>query len=537
MVEKEITLEMKKPEVLVLLAFLAIVFVLETQVTISTPISFGDEGFHTRMAQWMGEGLEYPVWNPFEGSDLTRGSFHRPPLWNLLEGSMIFLLGYSEFFIKLFTPMIVFISGIAIFTLVKKLYNERIALISAIISIAVPSYVTYSVVFYTDILFALYFTLFSLTLVLSIKTNNKKYWIVSPLFASLAFLTKMPGLAVFPVIFMAFVYQVVKKKDFMSLFKKYALFVGIMAIVCSGYIVRNIYYYNTPYAGVSTPFFEEKYTIGTYDGEYDFEGRTENSGTELGPLEYGITSYLEFAYGSLWFVVFGCLAGIFLFLIRRKETDVLIMIVLVAIAFIFMQSLDRVEDTARHTLGWVSIIAIIVANYFDHIYTSAKKYLKKFGIIAMVVFVIVLFVSYQTLESKLGTMSQVKKFSSSFFEACGWIKDNLAEDSLIFTVWSHRAAYNCQRSVIGNMADISVSNDVDHIIETAEEHRITHIFIQKFSIDYYNQHLQESYDLEFVQLLENNPDYFENVYEDGMTLDTCISQGGCDGSIIYEIIY
>ncbi|MHC4752944.1 MAG: hypothetical protein ACYTFW_24145, partial [Planctomycetota bacterium] len=65
MAEKEITFELKNPELIVLMVFLAFVFYLELQVTFNTPISFGDEGFHTRISQWIAENVEYPVWVPF----------------------------------------------------------------------------------------------------------------------------------------------------------------------------------------------------------------------------------------------------------------------------------------------------------------------------------------------------------------------------------------------------------------------------------------------------------------------------------------
>ncbi len=88
----------------------------------------------------------------------------------------------------------------------------------------------------------------------------------------------------------------------------------------------------------------------------------------------------------------------------------------------------------------------------------------------------------------------------------------------------------------GNLADISLSRDLNYTLSVAKQLGITHIFIQKFSIDSQNQHLQENYDLDFVQFLENNPEHFKNIYENGLSLQECLQQGGCDGNIVYEII-
>lgn len=57
----EITFEIRKPEALLLVAFLAVIFILEAQLTLTTPISFGDEGYHTSMARWIAQNMEYPV--------------------------------------------------------------------------------------------------------------------------------------------------------------------------------------------------------------------------------------------------------------------------------------------------------------------------------------------------------------------------------------------------------------------------------------------------------------------------------------------
>jgi hypothetical protein len=76
---------------------------------------------------------------------------------------------------------------------------------------------------------------------------------------------------------------------------------------------------------------------------------------------------------------------------------------------------------------------------------------------------------------------------------------------------------------------------LNYTLSAAKQLGITHIFIQKFSIDSQNQHLQENYDLDFVQFLENNPEHFKNIYENGPSLQQCLQQSGCNGNIVYEI--
>jgi len=205
---------------------------------------------------------------------------------------------------------------------------------------------------------------------------------------------------------------------------------------------------------------------------------------------------------------------------------------------VLFRSTARAEDTARYTLGWVSIIGLISARWFEEIYNFIKKYQKH---LALVVFVFVVFLSYQSLTEKLDIMARVKQFYPTFFEACDWIKQNTPKDSLLMTIWAHRAVYNCQRSSVGNMADIALSKDLNYTLSIAKQHGINYLFIQKFSIDLQNQRLQERYDVEFVQFLENNPEHFVKIYENGPSLQECQQywQRGypCDGNILYQVIW
>jgi hypothetical protein len=208
---------------------------------------------------------------------------------------------------------------------------------------------------------------------------------------------------------------------------------------------------------------------------------------------------------------------------------------------VFYISTGRAEDTARYTLGWVPLIATIAAFFFGKVYNVFSSYYKYLGLI---VIILIIALAYQNFKSKLDTMAAVKQFSPTFFEACNWVKahpEEVPEDAILTTVWAHRAIYNCQRVCAGNMADIALSRNLSYTLEVTKAHGITHIFIQKFSIDPTNSHLGERYDLEFVQFLENNPQHFQKIYENGPSLQECQQywQRGysCDGNIIYKIMY
>jgi len=231
MIEKEITIETKHLTIILLLAFSLLILALNAQLTFSTPINFGDEGFHSRLAQWIAENKEFPLYySVIQGTKLETGGYNRPPLWNLLEAGFFLLLGFQEFFIRFLTPFIAFITGISVYLLVKRLFNQKVGLIAAILLVTLPSSVTYSVLFYTDILFTFYSALFFFTFLLYVKEERRKYLFLSTIFAALATLTKAPGYAYYLFFVLEFLYEVYRTKSFATL-KKYLIVLLILLLI------------------------------------------------------------------------------------------------------------------------------------------------------------------------------------------------------------------------------------------------------------------------------------------------------------------
>jgi hypothetical protein len=225
---------------------------------------------------------------------------------------------------------------------------------------------------------------------------------------------------------------------------------------------------------------------------------------------------------------------------------------LVAFLLIFSRSFggrggigSRAEDVARNTLGMVPFVAIIAGIYLESIYSFLKKYSKYLGFV-FVVFII--FLSLGSIYPKLQNLKPVKAFSSYFFEACDFVKENTAEDALLMTIWDHGTIYNCQRRAISfgylsDSPDIALSNNLTLVLERLEAHEITHIFIQKFSMS--RKAVSSKYPTSFVEFMDEHPEQFEKIYENGPTVSDCVNQNGytqdgdlkCDGTLVYEIHY
>jgi 4-amino-4-deoxy-L-arabinose transferase-like glycosyltransferase len=547
--EKEITIDIKRPTVIFLLILLVAILIQELLITFPSPIVFGDEGFHTQMSKYMSEEKEYPVWVPFEGNTkLMKVGFKRPPLWELTEGGFYLVFGFNEFIIKFLTPFIaVVLTGLGTFILVKRVYNEKIGFLTSLILVTIPSFVTYSVLFYTDAMLVFYLSLFMLTFFLSIKTDNKKYLILSGIFAALAFLTKTPAFMIFPLIGLGFLYQIYKQKNIMNVLKNYLGLLLVLFLILGPFVLRNYVYYHTPTCDL--PIFDSKDCSVTfeYKNKKDLSGELEQTGTSVSILRMGLINYLTFAYGNGillgviplgWFVIFGVLGGLIIIGLRKKDEHILIIFAILSfLPIIYLGSAGRAEDTARYTLGLVPILALISGIYFDEIYDAVKKYKNK---LAVVIIVIVIVLTFINLREKLIVMRQVKQFSPSFFEACDFVKKNTTEDAMLLTIWIHHSAYNCQRDIAGfsnlpDIGDIVFSEDLNLTLSRLKAHGITHIFIQKFSISMDN--VAEKYPLSFINFLEKNPDNFVKIYENGPSLQQCLQAGGCDGNILYEINY
>jgi 4-amino-4-deoxy-L-arabinose transferase-like glycosyltransferase len=551
MVEKEITIELRKPELLLLIVFAAFILVLELQVTFKSPIVFGDESFHTRFAQYIAENLEFPIFTPIGFTKISYGGWVRPPMLNILGASLFFVFGTNfDAPIRFLLPFTAFLACVSVFLLTKKLFDEKVALIAGMLTITLPSIVTYSVTIYTDLMCTFYATLFFLVFLLAIKENRKKYLILSAIFGGIAMLTDISGLIVPIFLFLAFLYETYKNKN-LVVAKKYVILFLIIAVISGGFFARNIYYFSNPVC-YSIPFLNKVFDtsrcfVNNFEPKYQFAGRTEAVGTEQSVYSMGIVSYANFAYGNLLLVPFGFLAGLTLLLRRKDDTIFLILIYLLLFFLLFFMTTGRAEDAPRTTLAWAPVFALVSGVFFGEAYNSIKKYLR-YG--ALIVFVVVIVIGYQNFKEKLDIMHAVKQFSPSFFEACNWVKENTPKNISLYTVWAWRALYNCQRNAVGmgTVPDIALSKDVNYTLDVAKQHGITHIFIQKFSIDPQNRHYGEYYDTEFVQFLEDNPQAFIKVYENGVNFNIanrniedwvnyCHRNFGsmCDGNVIYEI--
>ena len=543
---EDLSIEIKNPILLVSLIVIAFFTGLCFSVTLNSPIAFGDEGYYVHIGRWIAQNFEYPINVPLYGTKLAYFDFPRPPAWDFLQSGFYMLFGFSEILVKFLTPFISFLTGVSVYILVKKMFNEKIGLVTALALITIPAYVTYSVLFYVEMLLVFYINLSFLLAALAYQTGERKYWIVSGIFAALSILTKTSGyftLLSYAFFFLLYLY----KKRFDEIKRTFPLLVIIVLLLIGPLYLRNQIYYGS----TQIPFISgsSKPTSIQYTPQNQFAGRATETQTEAALISFGIGNYVNFAFGILWFVPLGFAIGLFLLWIERESKFIFVVPLLLMLIPLTYFSLNiRVEDTARYVLGLSLGIAFSVGVLGGKLWKVLEEKNKYIG---YVLILLLIFAAYWNLNSKLTaarfynsqtkSYAGYKQFSPSFFDMCNYIKSNLPKDAILLSLHTHPTVYNCERQAFWNLpdlADIIVTNNTSLMKERLKANGITHIFVQKFSLS--NEPVFLSYPLSFVETLVNDTKDFKQVRENGASLDFCksaLAQGSvCDGTILFEVL-
>jgi 4-amino-4-deoxy-L-arabinose transferase-like glycosyltransferase len=538
----KISFELRNPIFLVFLLIALAILVIELSVSLNRPIAFGDGAYHAYISKYIGDNLIFPKVLPGFNS-----YYIYSPLLHLLL-STFYMTPFGEILAKAFIPVTVFIMGIAIFVTVSKVFSRRAAIIASILTITVPVIVTYSVLIYTDILMTLFFALSVMFTLIADRENKKKYWILAVIFAGFSFLSKGIGIVSFGFIAIVLIYKLLKKEFQLKEFLKLGAVVAFVAfIVVAGWFIRNFIFYHT--IDCNLPIMKGGCTKEPVNEISDkFAGYVTPGGSNYGILEFGLKNFLLFMYGDtnsgsflIWTIPLVMIIGIIYILAKREKKDYLnlVLIILVVLPFLVIylnsRTVVRTEDAARYLILSTFVLSLIAGVFIDSFLGSFKKYGKY---IIPFIIVILVAVALFNFKDKLGVMSSVTQFSPDFFNACDFIKSNTDSNAKFLSLWGAPTVYNCERISewdSNQLPDIVLSQNITSVMNGLKIQNISYIFIQKFSMS--STPYQASIPTAFVQFLEDNPKYFENVFENGPKLQECIAAGGCDGTIVYKVQY
>jgi 4-amino-4-deoxy-L-arabinose transferase-like glycosyltransferase len=505
------------------------------KVVLPTNISFGDEGFHASMARYIARNLEYPKYIPFEGSALIKDGFYRPPLWNFLLASFFFIFGINEIVAKTLTLIITFFLGLLMFALVKRITDEVTAFFASLLLISFQSVLTYTVLFYYVDLLLFLVTASFLSFLVFIKEGNKRFFLLSAIFASLALLTNQFALTLYAIYSIYFLYEFFSEKKYLSTIKLYLPFFILLILIPSGYVFRNLLIYKTPICFsipyIGSLFDTSQCKFDMFEEKYSFVGQAIPIGTEASAFSIGLMNYFEFAYANTFFTILPFITGLILFYFKRDKTSILIFATFLIFAILLAEvGRGRAEDAARYTLGFASFVAFVASYFYKEVFEFVEKHFKYLGYLILIAVVIF---SFSVVNARLDTLYKVKVWDSSFFEACKWVKENTLPNETISTIWGHNGAWCSDRNMGPALADILLSNDLNYMLKVLKENQIDYLWIQKSSIDPLNRGYADNYPSRFIQMLINNPQYFVKVYESGQPIEQCLQ--GCYGQTIFKV--
>lgn len=540
--------------------FLLAVFVLELMLTFTHPIAFGDEGYHVSTARYIGTQVDYSQNTPLFGSIINPERFSRPPEWNLIEASFYFLFGFSDTIVKFLMPLISLLTGLVVYSFGRKLYSENLGIIAAAIAVTIPSFVTYSVLFYTTVPYIFFFSIAFFSLLTAMKTGGRKWWLLAGVFSGISIITNIAGLFMPILTAVMAVISVLWKRDrrsVMDAVKKYGAVLLITALIVAPWVARNVSLYYVPgchsVMSIIQGNCQPAQSYQSSDSN-QFAGTSSGGGTDQSVVNIGVTNYLQFAYGffsqnsflnfvGLIFVPFSFLAGLYMLAKRKELYDVSLLAaaVIFLLVFFFIGGFfeGRSEDTARYMLSAVPLIGLAAAGFWSGL---RKDEHRMNGIIVLLVILVVLALSFFNFYNKLVQMDSVKNFVPSFFQACDWVKQNLPKDANLLSLQTYPTRYNCDRGAVWEIpdkADILLSNNVTLARDRLLANGIGYVFVQKFSLS--QTPFGQSYPVSFVDMLEKNNQTFIKLYENGPAYGSqqfvsCVNGGGCDpGNIVFKV--
>ncbi len=482
---------------------IAVAFVLYALVTLNSPIVFGDEGYYGTAARWMAKNLIIPEFFPHFETEIYHERFSvSKPLFFLYETFGYFFGG--ETLVKILIVLPAVVGALLVYIIGKKYFGPPAGLAASVFFLLTPSLVTYGVLGYVDALFvmlvlaALYFGL------LAFEKGDKRSLLTAGVFTGLAVLTK--NSALFLLLFF-FLYEIFI--DGMKNKKYFIAIILISIIVVAPWLLRNQMLFGSPcyWKIYSDELCGPKFDVEVQKiSELKFEGRTEETGTEVSFFKFGFLNYTRFAYG--WALPFLFFLGLALAIERKGLYDKIFLLLLLSALPLFAFSTWRAEDTARYMLPLNIPMVLISGAFIGALFSAARK---KHILIGIVILLFVAGFSWIYGNEKLTTMSQVKQFVPGVFDACDWVKKNTPEDSVLFATYGSQIRYQCERR-------LAIARDAEEVMLGNESVSYEHLKLNGINYVYVinglitPQKLQENYPQSFVQMMENSTN-FKKVYD------------------------
>jgi len=266
-----------KRETKILIALLIVAFIIRSIFIFSTPVKIWDETVYANLGYNLAHNpLDYSVanngWSDFipSGGDnfyaWPKMGFRAPLLPYLLMPLYLFNL---DFLVIFFIAIIGALSVCLVYLLGKKLFNEKVALYSAILFLLIPLHIIYSAKILTGVLFTFFVLLTFFSFWKGYEENNKKHKVLFGVFLALALLSRYTALWIMPIFLL---YFLARDKSLKFLKDKY-LWYSILAFFGTliPWFIYGIFEYSNPFGAFIHGFKASGYWGGLQSWTFFFE--------------------------------------------------------------------------------------------------------------------------------------------------------------------------------------------------------------------------------------------------------------------------
>ncbi len=266
-----------KKETKILIALFVIAFIIRGIFVFSAPLKIWDETVYANLGYDLSNNpLDYSVehngWSDFipSGGDgfyaWPKMGFRAPLLPYFLS---VFYFFNLDFLISFLMPLIGALSVCLVYILGKKLFNEKIALYSAIFFLLIPLHVIYSTKILTDTFFTFFVLLTFLSFWKGYEEGNKKYKILFGLFLALTLLSRYTALWIIPIFL---IYFLIRDKSLKFLKDKYLWYsIGIFFLTLVPWFIYGVFEYNNLFGAFIHGFKASAYWGGAQSWHFFFD--------------------------------------------------------------------------------------------------------------------------------------------------------------------------------------------------------------------------------------------------------------------------
>ncbi len=500
-------------------------------VTLKTPIIFGDEGYYAGIAERISQQQAMQRYLP-QGTDAYKWILTDAPLYFVFLASLFSLGG--EFLVKFNGPILASMAAMVLFVFLRRNYSPLAGILAPLFLLSFPSFITYTVLFYNHLYAVVMFLSSVIFLQKYIENKDVRFLIVSATLGGMSMLTHQAGiLLIFLYLFSYFYQQWGSRRDLLIAFSFFTIVMGSFYIAYSLPITGSL---NVPFVNRFVQLViqpkETRITLIEIPDDISVPPLAPGpgGGVQENIFKMNFINYLEFAYSFRYFII--AILGAGYLLIDNKKKDKFIVFWLLVLGLMILYA-GGITTGSAETFGRALLFiapplaacaAIAIYKIYEFVQEASagvnERYrlfgygMRVIGAAIIVAFFMASFFPSGQANAKAASLVPIKQFSKGFFEGCDWVRANTPEDSYILTIWSSRTTYACKR-----LTTWSTLPDLPVMIYTLDErspermkiHGIDYVYIQKFSVS--REKSGETYSLEFVQFLDTRKEWFEKVYE------------------------